>query len=34
MPNFAELGPEEKSELLALQRHRQELIESLQGEES
>jgi len=33
MPRIIELGPEERSELLALQRRRQELIRSLQGEE-
>ena len=34
MPKIVELGAEEKQELLALQRHRQELIESLNGEKS
>ena len=34
MPKIVELGAEEKQQLLALQRHRQELIESLNGEKS
>jgi DNA primase len=34
MPKIVELGAEERQELLALQRHRQELIDSLNGEKS
>jgi DNA primase len=33
MPKFSELGPEERKELLALQRRRQELIGALQGDD-
>ena len=33
MPRIVDLGPEQKSELLALQNRRQELIGRLQGEE-
>jgi hypothetical protein len=31
MPKLAELGPEERRELVRLQRHRQALIESVGG---
>ena len=34
MPKIIELGPEERQQLLALQQHRQALIENLQGRES
>jgi DNA primase len=34
MPKIIELGPEERQELVALQQHRQALIENLQGRES
>ena len=34
MPKIIELGPEERQELVALQQHRQVLIENLQGRES
>jgi hypothetical protein len=33
LPKFSELGPEERQELMKLQRRRQELIGALQGDD-